>query len=600
MKYIRNFSIIAHVDHGKSTLSDRIIQICGGLTEREMSTQVLDSMELERERGITIKAQSVTLNYQALNGHIYQLNFIDTPGHVDFSYEVSRSLAACEGVLLLIDATQGIEAQTLSNYYLALDMNLRIIPILNKIDLSTADPDRVSKEIKNVMNIENNHIIRCSAKTGVGVSEVLECLICNILPPTGDPKASLQALIIDSWFDKYLGVVSLVCIKNGTLCKGDKVKVMSTNQIYNVDYLGLFTPKRINCNRLNCGQVGWLICGIKDIFGAPVGDTLTLSNKPANNILPGFKKIKPQVYASLFPINSNDYILFCDALGKLSLNDTSLFYESESSNSLGHGFRCGFLGLLHMEIVKERLKREYNLELITTIPTVLYQIKTIDKKVIYISSLSKFPILKNIYEISEPIARCKIIMPKKFLGKIITLCIEKRGILVDIIYHNLQVILICNIPMIEIIFNFFDYLKSTSHGYASLDYQFKYFQVSDIVRVDILINHNYVDALGIIMHRKNSQNFGFKIVEKIKKLIPRQQFDIIIQAAIGTNVIARATIKQVRKNVISKCYGGDISRKKKLLQKQKDGKKRMKQLGNIKLPSEIFLSIFNINKNSNK
>ncbi|NIH15804.1 translation elongation factor 4 [Serratia symbiotica] len=598
MKHIRNFSIIAHIDHGKSTLSDRIIQICGGLTEREMAAQVLDSMDLERERGITIKAQSVTLDYQAPDGQTYQLNFIDTPGHVDFSYEVSRSLAACEGALLVVDAGQGVEAQTLANCYTALEMNLEVVPVLNKIDLPSADPDRVAQEIEDIVGIDATDALRCSAKTGVGVSEVLERLLRNIPPPAGDPQASLQALIIDSWFDNYLGIVSLVRIKNGTLRKGDKIKVMSTGQTYNADRLGIFTPKRVDRDMLNCGEVGWLVCAIKDILGAPVGDTLTFACQPADNALPGFKKVKPQAYAGLFPISSDDFEAFRDALGKLSLNDASLFYEPESSSALGFGFRCGFLGLLHMEIIQERLEREYDLELITTAPTVVYQVETTGKETLYVDSPSKLSQLNNIQELREPIAECHMLMPQEFLGNVITLCIEKRGVQTNMVYHGNQVALTCEIPMAEVVLDFFDRLKSTSRGYASLDYNFKRFQASDMVRVDVLINNERVDALALITHRDNAQYRGQELVKKMKELIPRQQFDIAIQAAIGTHIIARSTLKQLRKNVLAKCYGGDVSRKKKLLQKQKDGKKRMKQVGNVELPQEAFLAILHVGKDS--
>ncbi|WP_409311150.1 translation elongation factor 4 [Pectobacterium sp. B1J-3] len=598
MKHIRNFSIIAHIDHGKSTLSDRIIQICGGLTEREMAAQVLDSMDLERERGITIKAQSVTLDYKAQDGQTYQLNFIDTPGHVDFSYEVSRSLAACEGALLVVDAGQGVEAQTLANCYTALDMDLEVVPVLNKIDLPAADPDRAAQEIEDIVGIDATDAVRCSAKTGVGVPDVLERLVRDVPPPTGDADAPLQALIIDSWFDNYLGVVSLVRIKNGAMRKGDKIKVMSTGQVYNAERLGIFTPKQIDRDVLNCGEVGWLVCAIKDILGAPVGDTLTLARQPAEKALPGFKKVKPQVYAGLFPISSDDYEAFRDALGKLSLNDASLFYEPESSTALGFGFRCGFLGLLHMEIIQERLEREYDLDLITTAPTVVYEVETTAKEVIHVDSPSKLPPLNNIQELREPIAECHMLLPQEYLGNVITLCIEKRGVQTNMVYHGNQVALTYEIPMAEVVLDFFDRLKSTSRGYASLDYSFKRFQTSDMVRVDVLINNERVDALALITHRDNSQYRGRDLVEKMKDLIPRQQFDIAIQAAIGNHIIARSTVKQLRKNVLAKCYGGDVSRKKKLLQKQKDGKKRMKQVGNVELPQEAFLAILHVGKDN--
>ncbi|WP_367680735.1 translation elongation factor 4 [Candidatus Fukatsuia anoeciicola] len=596
MKYIRNFSIIAHIDHGKSTLSDCIIQVCGGLAKRKMVAQVLDSMDIERERGITIKAQSVTLNYCAKNNQSYQLNFIDTPGHIDFSYEVSRSLAACEGALLVVDASQGVEAQTLANYYTAIEMNLEVVPVLNKIDLPAADPDRIAKEIEATMGISTIDAVRCSAKTGMGISDVLERLVRDISPPIGDASAPLQALIIDSWFDNYLGVVSLIRIKNGTLCKGDKIKVMSTLQSYNVDRLGIFTPKRIERDRLNCGEVGWVVCAIKNILGAPVGDTLTLIHQPAESALPGFQKIKPQVYAGLFPINSNHYETFRDALGKLSLNDSSLFYEPENSTALGYGFRCGFLGLLHMEIIQERLEREYNLNLITTAPTVVYEVQTTNKKTLYIDSPSKLPASNNIIELREPIAQCHILLPQKYLGNVIALCIEKRGIQTNMVYNYNQITLTYDIPMAEVVLDFFDRLKSISRGYASLDYNFSRFQTANMVRIDILINNECIDALALITHRNIAQYRGRDLVEKMKELIPRQQFDIVIQAAIGNQIIARSIVKQLRKNVIAKCYGGDVSRKKKLLQKQKEGKKRMKRVGNVEFPQEAFLAILYMGK----
>ncbi|MGR6980138.1 translation elongation factor 4 [Testudinibacter sp. P27/CKL/0425] len=596
MKNIRNFSIIAHIDHGKSTLSDRLIQTCGGLSDREMAEQVLDSMDLERERGITIKAQSVTLNYQAKDGETYQLNFIDTPGHVDFSYEVSRSLAACEGALLVVDAGQGVEAQTLANCYTALDMDLNVVPILNKIDLPAADPERVAEEIEDIVGIEAAEAVRCSAKTGVGIEDVLEVIVKEIPPPEGDPDAPLQALIIDSWFDNYLGVVSLVRIKNGTLKKNDKIKVMSTGISYGVDRLGIFTPKQVDTTELKCGEVGWIVCGIKDILGAPVGDTLTLQHKSAEQPLPGFKKVKPQVYAGLFPISSDDYEAFRDALGKLSLNDASLFYEPENSTALGFGFRCGFLGLLHMEIIQERLEREYDLDLITTAPTVIYEVELTDGTVEHVDSPAKLPPLNNIAEIREPIAECNMLLPQQYLGNVITLCIEKRGVQTNMVYHGNQVALTYEIPLGEVVLDFFDRLKSTSRGYASLDYSFKRFQAANMVRVDIMINSERVDALALIVHKDNAPYRGRELVEKMKELIPRQQFDIAIQAAIGNHIIARSTVKQLRKNVLAKCYGGDVSRKKKLLQKQKEGKKRMKSLGNVEVPQEAFLAILHVGK----
>lgn len=596
MKNIRNFSIIAHIDHGKSTLSDRLIQTCGGLSDREMEAQVLDSMDLERERGITIKAQSVTLNYQAKDGETYQLNFIDTPGHVDFSYEVSRSLAACEGALLVVDAGQGVEAQTLANCYTAIEMDLEVVPILNKIDLPAADPERVAEEIEDIVGIDAMEAVRCSAKTGVGIEDVLEEIVAKIPAPEGDPDAPLQALIIDSWFDNYLGVVSLVRIKNGVLRKGDKIKVMSTGQAYNVDRLGIFTPKQEDTTILECGEVGWVVCAIKDILGAPVGDTLTHQHNPASHVLPGFKKVKPQVYAGLFPVSSDDYEAFRDALGKLSLNDASLFYEPENSTALGFGFRCGFLGLLHMEIIQERLEREYDLDLITTAPTVIYEVEMTNGEVVYVDSPAKLPPLNNISEIREPIAECNMLVPQEFLGNVITLCVEKRGVQTNMVYHGNQIALTYEIPMGEVVLDFFDRLKSTSRGYASLDYGFKRFQAADMVRVDIMINGDRVDALALIVHKDNAPYRGRELVEKMRELIPRQQFDIAIQAAIGNHIIARSTVKQLRKNVLAKCYGGDVSRKKKLLQKQKEGKKRMKSLGNVEVPQEAFLAILHVGK----
>ena len=596
MKNIRNFSIIAHIDHGKSTLSDRLIQTCGGLSDREMEAQVLDSMDLERERGITIKAQSVTLNYKAKDGETYQLNFIDTPGHVDFSYEVSRSLAACEGALLVVDAGQGVEAQTLANCYTAIEMDLEVVPILNKIDLPAADPERVAEEIEDIVGIDAMEAVRCSAKTGVGIEDVLEEIVAKIPAPEGDPNAPLQALIIDSWFDNYLGVVSLVRIKNGVLRKGDKIKVMSTGQTYNVDRLGIFTPKQEDTTVLECGEVGWVVCAIKDILGAPVGDTLTHQHNSATEVLPGFKKVKPQVYAGLFPVSSDDYEAFRDALGKLSLNDASLFYEPETSTALGFGFRCGFLGLLHMEIIQERLEREYDLDLITTAPTVIYEVQLTNSEVVYVDSPAKLPPLNNIAEIREPIAECNMLVPQEYLGNVITLCVEKRGVQTNMVYHGNQIALTYEIPMGEVVLDFFDRLKSTSRGYASLDYGFKRFQAADMVRVDIMINSERVDALALIVHKDNSQYRGRELVEKMRELIPRQQFDIAIQAAIGNHIIARSTVKQLRKNVLAKCYGGDVSRKKKLLQKQKEGKKRMKSLGNVEVPQEAFLAILHVGK----
>lgn len=596
MKHIRNFSIIAHIDHGKSTLSDRLIQVCGGLSDREMAAQVLDSMDLERERGITIKSQSVTLNYTAKDGETYQLNFIDTPGHVDFAYEVSRSLAACEGALLVVDAGQGVEAQTLANCYTAIEMDLEVVPILNKIDLPAADPERVAEEIEEIVGIDAMEATRCSAKTGIGVDDVLENIVSAIPAPEGDPDAPLQALIIDSWFDNYLGVVSLVRIKNGSLKKNDKIKVMSTGQTWGVDRLGIFTPKQVDTDVLRTGEVGWVVCGIKDILGAPVGDTLTIAKNGSEKPLPGFKKVKPQVYAGLFPVSSDDYENFRDALGKLSLNDASLFYEPENSAALGFGFRCGFLGMLHMEIIQERLEREYDLDLITTAPTVVYEVEQTNGETLYVDSPAKLPAVNDIEEIREPIARCNILVPADYLGNVITLCVEKRGTQVDMVYHGNQVAVTYDIPMAEVVLDFFDRLKSTSRGYASLDYNFQRFEASNMVRVDVLLNGDKVDALALITHKDQSQTRGRQLVEKMKEFIPRQMFDIAIQAAIGNHIIARSTVKQLRKNVIAKCYGGDVSRKKKLLKKQKEGKKRMKQIGNVELPQEAFLAILHVGK----
>lgn len=598
-KYIRNFSIIAHIDHGKSTFADQLIKLCGGLNNTKIKNQILDSMDLERERGITIKSQSVTLQYKSTNNKIYQLNFIDTPGHVDFTYEVSRSLYACEGALLLVDSTQGVEAQTQANCQIAMKMNLKIIPVISKIDLPFSQPKIVFKEIQDIIGITIQELISCSAKTGYGITNVLEYLINHIPPPSGSKKNPLQALIIDSWFDKYHGVISLVRIKNGILKKGMKIKIMSNNKIYTVDRLGIFTPKKIDCNQLNCGEVGWLNCSIKDIAGAPVGDTIISLNNPASLPLPNFKKVKPQpqLYAGLFPINTNDYKSFCKALKKLSLNDSSIFYEPENSDVLGFGFRCGFLGLLHMDIVKERIEREYNIELIVTAPTVIYQIKTICNKIIYIDNPKKIPSSKKIKEFLEPILECHILLPHQFVGKIIKLCIEKRGRQINIIYYEKQVSLLWEIPMIEVVFDFFDRLKSLSHGYASINHHFKHFQKSNMVCVNILINKNRVDALSTILHKCNANFYSQNLLKKIKNIIPRQNFDIIIQASINNKIIARETIKTLRKNVLAKCYGGDISRKKKLLKKQKEGKKRMKKIGNVNVPKELFFSILSIKKN---
>ena len=593
---IRNFSVIAHIDHGKSTLSDRFIQECGGLTAREMQAQVLDTMDIERERGITIKAQAVTLHYKAQDGKTYELNFIDTPGHVDFSYEVSRSLFACEGALLVVDAGQGVEAQTLANCYQAIELNLEVIPVLNKIDLPAADPDRVIEEIEDIIGLEAHDACRCSAKTGVGVVDVLERLVRDIEPPKGDPNAPLQALIIDSYFDDYLGVVSLVRVKNGTLRKGDKIKVMSTGQTWDVERLGISTPKRVDVPVLNCGEVGWVVCGIKTIHGAPVGDTITHARNPATEPLPGFKKAKPQVYAGMFPVETDDYNAFRDALDKLSLNDASLFFEPENSKALGFGFRCGFLGMLHMEIIQERLEREYNLNLITTAPTVVYEILLTSGETVQIDSPANLPPISYIADIREPIAECRMLMPSNYVGSVMNLCLEKRGVQKSMIYHGDQVALTYEMPMSEVVLDFFDRLKSTSRGYASLDYGFKRFEKSDLVRVDILIAGDRVDALAVIVHRSVAQSRGRALVDKMKELIPRQMFDIAIQAAIGAQIIARSTVKALRKDVLAKCYGGDVTRKRKLLEKQKAGKKRMKKLGKVDVPQEAFLAILKVGK----
>lgn len=594
MQTIRNFSIIAHIDHGKSTLADRLIQLCGGLSEREMQAQVLDSMDLERERGITIKAHSVTLYYKAQDGNTYQLNFIDTPGHVDFSYEVSRSLAACEGALLVVDAGQGVEAQTVAVCYTAIDQGLTVLPVLNKIDLPQADADRVINEIEDIVGLEAHDAVRVSAKQGIGVQELLERLVRDIPPPEGDVNAPLQALIIDSWFDTYLGVVSLVRVKNGVLKTGEKMQIMSTGRAYEVTGLGVFTPKRESLNQLSAGEVGYVIAGIKDINGAPVGDTLTHAHRPAQGMLPGFQKIKPQVYAGIFPIRSEDFPDLRDALGKLCLNDAALFFEPESSEALGFGFRCGFLGMLHMEIVQERLEREYNLELITTAPTVVYEIVTTKGETMYVDNPSKLPVVNHISEIREPIARANILVPQNHLGSVITLCVERRGRQKSMLFHGNQVALVYELPMSEIVLDFFDRLKSVSRGYASLDYSFSHFEVADLVKLDIMINGDRVDALASIIHRDQSQSRGRLITEKMQELIPRQMYDVAVQAAIGGQIISRQTVKAMRKNVTAKCYGGDVSRKRKLLEKQKEGKKRMKQLGSVEVPQEAFLAVLKL------
>lgn len=598
LKHIRNFSVIAHIDHGKSTLSDRLIQHCGGLSAREMSAQVLDSMDIERERGITIKAQSVRLMYRSKkDGEIYELNFIDTPGHVDFSYEVSRSLFACEGALLVVDAAQGVEAQTLAVCCTAIDQNLEVIPVLNKIDLPQAEPDRVINEIEEIVGIEAHDAIRVSAKTGIGIEDLLEMLVEKIPAPEGDIDAPLQALIIDSWFDPYLGVVSLVRVKHGVLRAGDKMQVMSTGKSHIVDKVGVFTPKRTDTGILNTGEVGYIVAGIKDIHGAPVGDTLTLANRPSPEPLPGFKKAQPQVFAGLFPINAEDYEEFRDALSKLSLNDASLFYEPEVSNALGFGFRCGFLGMLHMEIIQERLEREYNLDLITTAPTVIFEVVTTKNETLHIDNPADLPVPNLIAQMSEPIVTANILVPQAYLGPVLTLCTERRGTQKQMSYLGNQVSLTYELPMNEVVLDFFDRLKSVSRGYASLDYHFVRFQAADLVKLDILINNEKVDALSLIVHRDKAMSRGRELVDKMRHIIPRQMFDVAIQAALGAHVIARETVKALRKNVIAKCYGGDVSRKRKLLDKQKEGKKRMKQVGRVEIPQEAFLALL---KSDNK
>ena len=593
---VRNFSVIAHIDHGKSTLSDRFIQLCGGLSAREMTSQVLDNMDIERERGITIKAQAVTLKYKAKDGKTYELNFIDTPGHVDFSYEVSRSLFACEGALLVVDASQGVEAQTLANCYQAVNLDLEVIPVLNKIDLPSADPQRAIDEIEDLIGIEAQDACKCSAKTGVGVQDVLERIVTAIPAPSGDPDGPLQALIIDSYFDDYLGVVALVRVKNGTLRRGDKIKVMSQGVAWEVDGLGISTPKRVEVEILHCGEVGWVVCDIKSVHAAPVGDTITHVKNAATEPLPGFKKVKPQVYAGMFPVDTEDYNAFRDALEKLSLNDASLFFEPENSKALGFGFRCGFLGMLHMEIIQERLEREYNLNLITTAPTVVYEILQTDGEILHIDSPAALPPISNIAEIREPIAECRMLMPSEYVGAIMKICQEKRGIQTGLVYHGEQVALTYEIPMSEVVLDFFDRIKSASRGYASLDYGFKRFNCDDLVRMDILIAGERVDALAVILHRSVAQSRGRAIVEKMKEVIPRQMFDIAIQAAIGSQIIARCTVKALRKDVLAKCYGGDITRKRKLLEKQKAGKQRMKQLGRVEVPQDAFLAILKVGK----
>ena len=594
MQHIRNFSIIAHIDHGKSTLADRIIQICGGLSDREMEAQVLDSMDLERERGITIKAQTAALSYLARNGERYALNLIDTPGHVDFSYEVSRSLSACEGALLVVDASQGVEAQTVANCYTALELGVEVVPVLNKIDLPSANPEGAIEEIEEVIGIPADDAVRASAKTGEGVEDILEALIQRIPPPKGDPNGPLQALIIDSWFDNYVGVVMLVRVFNGTLKPKERILLMATGAQHGVEQVGVFTPKSRTRDSLSAGEVGFIIAGIKELQSAKVGDTVTLAARPAKEPLPGFKEVKPQVFAGLFPVEANQYEALRDALEKLKLNDASLLYEPEVSQALGFGFRCGFLGLLHMEIVQERLEREYDMDLITTAPSVIYEVLMRDGVVMTFENPSKMPDPSKIEELREPIVTVTLYMPQEYVGAVITLCTVKRGNQIDMAYHGRQVMLTYEMPLAEIVLDFFDRLKSVSRGYASMDYEFKEYRAADVVKVDMLINAEKVDALSIIVHRLNSQHRGREVAAKMREIIPRQMFDVAIQAAIGSNIIARENVKALRKNVLAKCYGGDISRKRKLLEKQKAGKKRMKQVGSVEIPQEAFLAILQV------
>jgi GTP-binding protein LepA len=599
MKNIRNFSIIAHVDHGKSTLADRFIQLCGGLDAREMQAQVLDSMDLERERGITIKAQSVTLGFKSVTGELYQLNFIDTPGHVDFSYEVSRSLAACEGALLVVDAAQGVEAQSVANCYTALEQGLEVLPVINKIDLPSADPVKVIREIEEIIGIPADDAALVSAKTGLGVPELLEQLVKRIPAPQGDPDGPLQALIIDSWFDNYVGVVSLVRVMNGALRTGEKIRVMSTGRSHNIDKLGRFSPKPVTRDSLETGEVGFVIAGIREIDGAPVGDTITLENNPAKEPLAGFKQVQPRVFAGLFPVSSDDYEQFRDALKKLKLNDSALQYEPEVSTALGFGFRCGFLGLLHMDIVQERLEREYGLNLITSAPTVIYEVLLTDGSVMNVDNPSKLPPQDRVSELREPIIIANILVPPDHVGAVLALCSERRGVQKKMLFLGSQVSLQYQLPLAEIVLDFFDRLKSSSRGYASFDYEFSHFQAAPLVKLDVLINGDPVDALSLIVHRDNAYNRGRELVDKMQELIPRQMFDIAVQAAIGSHIIARASVKAMRKNVLAKCYGGDITRKRKLLEKQKAGKKRMKQVGQVEIPQEAFLAVLQVGKKAN-
>ena len=599
MDLIRNFSIIAHIDHGKSTLADRIIQLCGGLSDREMEAQVLDSMDIERERGITIKAQTAALNYKAKDGKIYNLNLIDTPGHVDFSYEVSRSLSACEGALLVVDASQGVEAQTVANCYMALELGVEVVPVLNKIDLPQADPDRAKKEIEDVIGIDASEAVTCSAKTGLGVADVIEEMIAKVPPPKGNAADPLQALIIDSWFDNYVGVVMLIRVVNGTLKPKEKITLMANGSSHLVEHVGVFSPKSVDRPELSAGQVGFVIAGIKELKAAKVGDTVTHSpgqqgRIPATAPLPGFKEVKPQVFAGLYPVEASEYDQLRESLEKLKLNDASLLYEPEVSQALGFGFRCGFLGLLHMEIVQERLERQYGMNLITTAPTVVYQVQQSDGTILMVDNPSKMPETSKVDTIMEPIVTVNLYMPQEYVGSVITLCVGKRGIQTGMNYLGRQVQLTYELPMAEIVLDFFDRLKSISRGYASMDYEFKEYRPADVVKVDILINGDRVDALSVIVHRSNSQHRGREVVSKMRGIIPRQMFDVAIQAAIGSNIVARENVKALRKNVLAKCYGGDISRKRKLLEKQKEGKKRMKQVGNVEIPQEAFLAILQV------
>ncbi|MEY2677353.1 MAG: hypothetical protein RLZ00_45 [Pseudomonadota bacterium] len=600
MNNIRNFSIIAHIDHGKSTLADRLIQRCGGLEERDMEAQVLDSMDIEKERGITIKAQTAALQYKAKDGQVYNLNLIDTPGHVDFSYEVSRSLSACEGALLVVDASQGVEAQTVANCYTALDLGVEVVPVLNKMDLPNADPDNAKAEVEDVIGIDASDAIPCSAKTGMGIDEILEAVVAKVPPPKGNKDAPLRAMIIDSWFDSYVGVVMLVRVVDGRLGKGERFKMMATNAVYNADNLGVFTPANEPRQSLEAGQVGYIIAGIKELQAAKVGDTITLEKKLPNNLgpaeeaLPGFKEIQPQVFAGLYPTEANQYDALRDALEKLKLNDASLQYEPEVSQALGFGFRCGFLGLLHMEIVQERLEREFDQDLITTAPSVVYQVVMPGDEVIMVENPSKMPDQGKLHEIREPIVTVHLYMPQDYVGPVMTLANQKRGVQINMAYHGRQVMLTYEMPLGEIVLDFFDKLKSVSRGYASMDYEFKEYRASDVVKVDILLNGDKVDALSIIVHRSQSQYRGRAVVAKMREIISRQMYDVAIQAAIGSNIIARETIKALRKNVLAKCYGGDITRKRKLLEKQKAGKKRMKQIGSVEVPQEAFLAILQV------